>query len=61
VETGDLLRAEQHERRLERYRRERADGHRVAGAGRHDDDAAGKLARGPPESSRVDVDVAHFG
>src|SRR5215467_4147048 len=55
VEAGDLLGAEQHERRLERDRRERAYRHRVAGAGRDDDDAAGELARGPPEGGLIDV------
>src|ERR1700689_1618828 len=55
VEPGDLLRAEQHERRVERDRGERADGHRVAGTGGDHHDAAGELARRPPERARGDA------
>src|SRR5580700_2101071 len=69
VEPGDLLRAEQHERGVQRDRGERADGHRVAGTGGDHHDAAGELARRPPERARVNarrvdvarVDVAHLG
>src|SRR5580698_10363029 len=55
VEPGDLLRAEQHERGVQRDRGERADGHRVAGTGGDHHDAAGELARRPPERARVDA------
>src|SRR5580692_9516129 len=69
VEPGDLLRAEQHERGGQRDRGERADGHRVPGTGGDHHDAAGELARRPPERARVNarrvdvarVDVAHLG
>src|SRR5216683_85542 len=58
VETGDLLRAEQHEQRLEGHRRERVHRHRVPGPvqrGGDHDDAGGELAGGTPVGCRVHV------
>src|SRR5271165_6039412 len=55
VEPGDLLRAEQHQRRVQRDRSERADRHGVAAPGGDHDDPARELARGPPERG-----VVHF-
>jgi hypothetical protein len=49
VEPGDLLGAEQDQRRSQRYRGERADRHGVAAPGGDHHDPARELARGPPE------------
>src|SRR5579859_4002238 len=53
VEPGDLLGAEQDERRVERHRGERADRHGVPAPGGDHHDPARELARGPPEGGLI--------
>ena len=60
VEPGDLLRAEQHQRRVQRDRGERADRHGVAAPGGDHHDAARELARGPPERGVIHAHRGRF-
>jgi hypothetical protein len=55
VEPGDLLRAEQDQRRIQRDRGERADRHGVAARGADHHDPARELPGGGPEGGVIDA------